>query len=231
MYDVFISAASEDFAYAKTVYDFLRGNNFHVFFSQESLQAKGSAEFREEIDAALDAAEHLLVVTSCAENVKKHWVKAEWGAFVNEKRSGRKRGNVVSVVFGDVPADALPLALRQFEIVPWDADGQRRLQGYLASSRQEIFRIDLRTKQIAWGRRPATHNQLSDAPRGQRIDGDKRGNVARVWESSFSDEGHRLCRLAADLILRHADAARAARVNLAGVIIEDNNGVVLGRGA
>jgi len=52
----------------------------------------GNSDYRREIDRALEQAKHLIVVTSRKEYVESKWVEAEWGSFINEKRSGRKDG-------------------------------------------------------------------------------------------------------------------------------------------
>ena len=51
----------------------------------------GSSDYRKEIDRALDASKHMIVVTSKKEHVESSWVEAEWGLFINEKRSGGNR--------------------------------------------------------------------------------------------------------------------------------------------
>ena len=150
-YDVFLSSKSEDYASAQQVCEYLTQNEYRVFFSQRVLQEKGAADFRAQIDRAIEASQHLVVVTSRGQHVKGGWVEAEWGSFVNEKRSGRKEGNVVTVTFGNVAIEELPLALRQFEVLPWTPEGKRNLLSFVAPVVQEIFRIDLRANRIYWG--------------------------------------------------------------------------------
>ena len=91
--DVFISARHSDYEYATQIYRFLGSRGLAVFFSEESLPQLGSSDYRREIDRALDEAQYMIVVTSSTENVQSSWVEAEWGFFINEKRSGRKSGN------------------------------------------------------------------------------------------------------------------------------------------
>ncbi|MCD4785056.1 MAG: toll/interleukin-1 receptor domain-containing protein [Candidatus Eremiobacteraeota bacterium] len=227
MYDVFISCKSEDFPLARQLHEYLWKNRFRVFFSEFSLPQKGTAAFRENIDEALDASEHLIVVASSAEHLKSRWVKAEWGAFVNEVRSGRKDGNVVTIIFGDVEIKDMPLALRQYEVLKWEYARTPRLLSFLAPVQQEIFRIDTRDDRIYWGRRPTTHKDLKNITNNKRIDGDKKGRVVRVWKSSYNDRKRPQCNLAARIILKNREAAEGSRINLSGVVIEDNNGVIL----
>ena len=92
-------------------------NGISAFFSEEWLQQKGDADFRREIDRVLDQTRHMVVVGSSIENITSSWVEAEWGFFVNEKRAGRKPGNLVTVLVGDVDAAKLPPALRTSEVI------------------------------------------------------------------------------------------------------------------
>lgn len=111
---VFISAKSEDFRIAKQVYEFLVSRGVPAFFSQESLPQLGDSDFREKIDQALDQAKHMIVVTSCKDYVESPWVKAEWGFFVNEKRAGRKSGNLITLIVGSLQLRDLPPGLRYY---------------------------------------------------------------------------------------------------------------------
>lgn len=112
---IFISAKSEDFTYAEQVYRFLTDHGCNVFLSQKTLPAKGNCDFRREIDKALAEAKHMVVVASRKEHVEAPWVEAEWGLFINEKRSGRKKGNVLPIVAGSMKIEDLPIGLRAFE--------------------------------------------------------------------------------------------------------------------
>jgi len=138
---VFISAKSEDYAYAREVYHFLASRGVEVFFSEISLAQLGEADYREAIDSALERAEHMLVVCSTQEHVNSSWVKAEWGAYVNELRSGRKDGNLVTVLAGGMGINELPLTLRQFEVVPFSSDNLFRLLPYLGYNPQQPERL------------------------------------------------------------------------------------------
>jgi hypothetical protein len=227
MYDVFISSKSEDYAHARQVYDLLVQAGLQVFFSEAALRRMGQADYRKAIDQALDNSVHLVLVTSCVAHVETPYVEAEWSAFVNEKRSGRKSGNLIVLTVGELAVGALPLALRQVEVIRWDSPQRQDLLHYLPGSVQEIFRIDVRMKRIFWGRRPKTHEGLIKLPERERVDGDKRGTVVKVWKSSVGEPGR--CQLAVDVITRQQQAAKEARVNLDGILIEDNNGIVLYR--
>ena len=127
---VFVSAKSSDYEHAARVYEFLTASGVSTFFSQESLPQLGVSDYRREIDRALDEAEHMVVVTSSAEHAQSPWVEAEWGFFINEKRSGRKRGNLVTVVTGALRPGDLPPSLRYYEVIRLE-DGLDTLVRYL----------------------------------------------------------------------------------------------------
>lgn len=112
---IFISSKSEDYRYAEQVYIFLTSHGYQVFFSKESLPRMGNSEYLREIDNAIEAAKHMIVVTSKREFVESQWVSAEWAAFINEKRSARKSGNLVVLLGGTMKIEDLPISLRQYE--------------------------------------------------------------------------------------------------------------------
>lgn len=128
---VFISARSSDYEYADRLYRRLNDAGVATFFSRESLPELGIADYRREIDRALDEAEHMIVITSSVDHVLAPWVEAEWGFFINEKRSGRKKGNLVTVVVGALTAAHLPPSLRYYEVIPFEPDSFDKLLRYV----------------------------------------------------------------------------------------------------
>jgi serine/threonine protein kinase len=129
---VFISAKSEDYEYANRIYEYLVSKGIPAFFSERSLRRLASADYRKQIDQALDAVAHLILVASSAANAASPWVEAEWGFFVNEKRSGRKAGNLVTVAVGELKPSDLPPALRYYEVIPYADDNLPRLSEYVS---------------------------------------------------------------------------------------------------
>jgi serine/threonine protein kinase len=129
---IFISAKSEDYEYASRIYEYLVSKGIPAFFSERSLRRLASADYRREIDQALDAVAHLILVASSAANATSPWVEAEWGFFVNEKRSGRKAGNLVTVAVGALKPGDLPPALRYYEVLPYADDNLPRLLEYVS---------------------------------------------------------------------------------------------------
>ena len=134
---IFISARSTDYQYAEEIYRFLKSQGLHIFFSQESLPELASSDYRKQIDDALDSAQHMIVVTSSKANVTASWVEAEWGLFINEKRSGRKLGNLITVVAGGLGPSELPPSLRYYEVIPFQRDAFQKILRYVAPGLNE----------------------------------------------------------------------------------------------
>jgi len=130
---VFISAKSEDYPAAGTVYRFLISRGIPTFLSDESLPELGRSDYRKEIDRALDSCQHMIVVTSSVVNVLSTWVEAEWGIFVNEQRSGRKKGNLITVTTKALETAKLPPALRANEIIPLNDKALLKIASYVTS--------------------------------------------------------------------------------------------------
>jgi len=128
---VFLSARSVDYGYAEEVHRFLTDSGVKAFFSHVSLPELGSSDYRREIDKALDNTQHLVVITSSRDNVLSQWVEAEWGFFINEKRSGRKPGNLITVVVGSMEISELPPSLRYYEVITYGPEALEKLLRYV----------------------------------------------------------------------------------------------------
>src|SRR4051794_17520007 len=119
--DVFISKKSADYNLAHRIFDYLRTQGLSVFLSEDSLPARGNSDYQQEIDYALDDSKHLIVIDSSAESIRSPWVEAEWRMFINERRSGRKQGNLIVLITQDCTIDQLPISLRSFQVLPYDS--------------------------------------------------------------------------------------------------------------
>lgn len=113
-YDVFISCKSEDYKLAKKVYKYLTDNDFRVFLSSKELKKLKDAEYLDKISEALDNSYHLIVLSSSKDNIMSKFVHFEWSTFLNEILSGRKNGQIMSIL-KDVEVADLPIQLRPFE--------------------------------------------------------------------------------------------------------------------
>lgn len=133
-YNVFISSKSEDYEYAREIYTFLVDNGISVFFADEELKNNGSSEYSESIDQAIDASPHMIVFASKIDYINSTWVKSEWRAFTNEIRSGRKKGNVITIL-KDIQANSLPLVLRNYQSFSY-ANYQESILSYIANNNE-----------------------------------------------------------------------------------------------
>lgn len=113
-YDVFISCKSDDYPFARKVYQYLKGQNYKVFLADAELRKKGNAEYGKIIDEALDSATHMIIIASKPEYINSSYVQSEWRTFIEEKRTGRKTGNIVTIT-EELQISSLPIGLRQFE--------------------------------------------------------------------------------------------------------------------
>jgi len=133
---VFLSASSSDCESATQVFRFLSSKEIRVFFSRESLPELGSSDYRKKIDEALDEAEHMVLVTSSRTNVNSPWVEAEWGLFINEKRFGRKTGNLLTLIAPGLSINELPASLRYYEVLTLESQSLERLIKFLGPRKE-----------------------------------------------------------------------------------------------
>jgi phosphotransferase system HPr (HPr) family protein len=113
--DVFISYDSKDFSYAVRIYDALLDLGLNVFLAGASLPDIGTSDFQFAIEKALAATRSMVLVATEAEHLDGGWVRAEWTTFLNEKRAGRKSGNLVTVRPKTVLVTDLPVMLRMYQ--------------------------------------------------------------------------------------------------------------------
>lgn len=113
-YDVFISCKSEDYKLAEEVYHYLKLHDINSFLSSTELRKLKDSEYIHAISEALDSAYHLIVLSSSKENTESKWVKFEWTTFLNEVLSGRKEGQIMTLLDG-MKIEDLPVVLRHYE--------------------------------------------------------------------------------------------------------------------
>jgi len=134
-FDVFISYKSEDFPYAKKVFDVLTEAGYRPFLSEISLKEVPVNRFHEVIDKVLENSDHLVIMGSCRENMEAPWVQAEWRLFDVQRKSGKKGGNIVPVLCGDMTSDDLPFSLSIFNVISInDSNWEKTLINYLPRS-------------------------------------------------------------------------------------------------
>ncbi|MCQ2343847.1 MAG: SUMF1/EgtB/PvdO family nonheme iron enzyme [Paludibacteraceae bacterium] len=132
--DVFISSKREDYDLAEQISAFLRKNGLNPFLASESLRRIGNAAYLDEIDQALEECNHLIVFCTKPEYAGSEYVKEEWQSFRNEKLSGRKSGNILTVVADTVSVGQLPFGLHRYEVIKF-SDYRHVLLDYLDNER------------------------------------------------------------------------------------------------
>lgn len=137
-YDVFISCKSEDYPQAEKVSGFLRKNGITPFLASESLRRVGNTAYLDEIDKALNECEHLIVFCSKPEYAESKFVKEEWQSFRNEMLSGRKNGNILSIVQNNISVGELPYGLRRYEVISF-SNYEKVLLNYLTIKSQDTI--------------------------------------------------------------------------------------------
>jgi serine/threonine protein kinase len=135
--DVFISYHSSDEKYAENLYEYLCSHGIEAFFSKRSLPEMSESDYISAIHDALEQATHIVVVASSALCAQGGWVRSEWSLWYNEKLSGRKNGNVITVRTNAFPIHELPIALRANQVVDLNAEGYEQLLRYLTNRIEE----------------------------------------------------------------------------------------------
>lgn len=122
-YDVFISCKSEDYYLGREVFEYLSNNRITAFMADKKLRQLGMSDYGRVIDDALENSKHLILVTSSIQNVMpdtSSYVYYEWHTFSEEKKSGRKKGNIVIIVTDQNMIGKLPIALRNNQTFLFD---------------------------------------------------------------------------------------------------------------
>lgn len=138
-WDVFIShkrtdgkqSLVRDVELAREVYDRLTADGLRTFLSSLSLQELGVADYKHEIDRALDQSETLVAVGTSVEHLDSRWVRYEWDSFYNDILSGIKPHGRVFVYVDEVEPRLLPRALRTCEVIEHGRGGVGRLLDFI----------------------------------------------------------------------------------------------------
>ena len=73
----------------------------------------------------------MVVVTTSKEHVESGWVDYESGIFHNEKLSGKKSGNIITVTYGALKPEELPYHLNYYQVIRADTEGIDRVLNYI----------------------------------------------------------------------------------------------------
>ena len=120
MYDVFISYKhtddlgnlTKDHHIAKQLYNDLSRLGYRVFFSEYSLEEKGTAEFKTEIDDALGSSKVLILVLTDKKHAEAKWVKYEWNVYYTDYLNDIRKELFLFTYTENVSIGELPITLR-----------------------------------------------------------------------------------------------------------------------
>lgn len=119
-YNIFISCNSEDYRIGTEIYEFIVHSGFSVFLADQELRKLGNDDYGREIDSALEQATHLIVIASKIEYIEQEtspYVYYEWHSFSEEKKCGRKKGNLITILEDSIHIAELPYALRHCQSI------------------------------------------------------------------------------------------------------------------
>lgn len=126
-YDVFLSKNSADQDLADAVLSFLDAAGIKVFESSRNLPNLRDSDYSKAIFDALDNSETLIIICTQNENGNKSgWVYDEWSTFINEVRSKRREGRIMTIRKG-IPIKDLDPQLRKYESFEYESYQSRIL--------------------------------------------------------------------------------------------------------
>lgn len=166
-YDVFISCKSEDYGYAEEVYNFLNSHGIHTFLASKELRKMGDSEYRNAIMQALESAYHLIIFASKPEYVDSKWVFYEWDTFVNAKLSGRKDGQIMTILKG-FNTNKLRLDLIKYESFSF-VDYKERLLSYVETPESQRVKELKRSQEKSFSPQVAIEAGRKDKHSQQKI--------------------------------------------------------------
>ncbi len=103
-------------------------NNLNPF-TMTKLSLACESNYRKAIDKALDEANYLIVVGSKPEFFKSGWLEYEWGTYLGEVISNRKKGEIFTVRMNGMQISDLPLSLRKYQ--SFESDNLEEIYNWL----------------------------------------------------------------------------------------------------
>ena len=160
-YDIFISCKSEDYDIAEKVYSFLTNNGFSVFLASQELRKMAKADYMDAISIALDSAYSMIVVSSKKKYLTSEYVKFEWSTFLNEKLSGRKTGQIMTLL-ENIKVSELPIQLRKYE--SFTLENYENVLPYLEKPKKTAKKLKPKN-----GGKKDVNNSINDAAIGSEV--------------------------------------------------------------
>jgi hypothetical protein len=124
-FDVFISFKNldsnnnptPDSLLAKQIYDYFLYHKLRTFFSNITLEERGTAAFMKEINEALDSSKILVVVGAKSENLLQPWVVHEYESFYQDILDKVKPDGKIFVYVDGIETKSLPRILRKNQTI------------------------------------------------------------------------------------------------------------------
>ncbi len=129
---------TRDFFIASNLCSILESNQIDCFFSEISLPATSSSEFKAQIDLALDSATDLIVVGTKTEYLESPWVKYEWDSFQQDIISGVKPNANIYCVIDNLKPENIPRGLRYKQRFLPTPEGFESLLAFLKGKNEEV---------------------------------------------------------------------------------------------
>ena len=166
-YDVFISFKHSDSKGQRTLdseiaeklYTFLKNKGVNVFYSNKELGAIGTDRYKDAIDAALESANILIAVGSSEAHLSAQWVKYEWGGFLHDILSNKKKNASIFTLYYDMNPGELPKGLRERQAFNANADNAfEDLYGFVINNLSSIRKVPVNRNQEKNGQDPKDEN-------------------------------------------------------------------------
>jgi hypothetical protein len=114
---VFISFCDQDRQFAEQLYHVLTARKIGTFCRSLSAAEMTDIELWATIEDAIDKCEHMVVIARTLESLKSAQIQKETGMFLVEEVSGRKQGNLITMIFGEMKIDQLPIRYRSSQVI------------------------------------------------------------------------------------------------------------------
>ncbi len=129
---VFLSCHHQDYEHAEKLSNYLVSQQIKTFFCNQSLPDARDTNFTQQIHQAIERTRHFVVVASRPEHASAKWPAWERDQFVALKNAPHsRRGNLLTVTVGEVPAERLPTPLKSLQVFTLQAALAGQILPYL----------------------------------------------------------------------------------------------------
>lgn len=119
---VFLSFCDQDQQFAEQLYHVLTKREISTFCRSLSQPDMSDIDLWSAIEDAIDQCEHMVVIARTLESLKSVQVQKETGMFLVEEVSGRKQGDLITMVLGAMKIDQLPIRYRSSQVITFNPE-------------------------------------------------------------------------------------------------------------